>query len=59
MSAFPISATYSLTLGRSFEPPSFSSGTIKMQSISEGLHEDKRASVCMKFRVSEHEYTVA
>lgn len=48
-----------VTLGRSFDPPSSDSGVIKMQSISEGLREDKRAHVCTKFRVSEHGYTVA
>lgn len=45
-----------VTLGRSSDPSNSSSGAMKMQSISERLHD---AHVCMKFRVFEHRYTVA
>lgn len=45
-----------VTLRRPSDPSSSSSGLMKMQSISERLHD---AHVCMKFRVFEHRYTVA
>lgn len=45
-----------VTLGRSSDPSNSSSGAMKMQSISERLHD---AHVCMKFGVFEHRYTVA